>query len=267
MYAYVFPHIQAISRFCVPELSHVSVADGILIAKSILNYRMTAHLQRQAALLSRAWCMCTYRIRRIYILCVCVCAKAPNRKRGVSCPSYEKTYYERYNITHIRTERNRDIVDISWKYIFHKKICSILSLFIYSTTNVAKIDINKLQKVTKNCTYKIRNPSDLFTCSMQQRVSMRRHKMHTIGLAMRRSSGLLRSQRRDRMRRMQFQFVVISDVFDAIHHIRQNNKRTFRQGFLHQVLVALRQKKMHVGQSYLRRCNGLSVGTGRAVLL
>jgi len=29
-------------------------ADGILIAKSILNYHMTAHLRRQAALLSRA---------------------------------------------------------------------------------------------------------------------------------------------------------------------------------------------------------------------
>lgn len=42
-----------IAILCTQAIACVT-ADGILIAKSILNYRMTAHLRRQAALLSRA---------------------------------------------------------------------------------------------------------------------------------------------------------------------------------------------------------------------
>lgn len=42
-------------------------ADGILIAKSILNYHMTAHLRCQVALLSRARCTCTRISDAMYI--------------------------------------------------------------------------------------------------------------------------------------------------------------------------------------------------------
>jgi len=76
MHAYVLPHIVYRLRIAdfvlAPSYIACVTADGILIAKSILNYRMTAHLRRQAALLSRVRCTCTYRVSdamyNIYII-------------------------------------------------------------------------------------------------------------------------------------------------------------------------------------------------------
>lgn len=100
--------------------------------------------------------------------------------------------------------------------------------------------------------------------SVHQWLPVRRHEVHSARLAMRRSSGLFRSQRRDRMRRVQFQFV----VFDVgVHHVRQGNQGSFDQEHLLQVFVTLRREEMHVGQSYLRRNHGLPLGSGRAILL
>lgn len=83
-----------------------------------------------------------------------------------------------------------------------------------------------------------------FFYSMQQRFSMRPYKMHPVRLAMRRSHGLLRSERRDRMRDVQFQLAVHGVDVDA-HHIRQNSHGTLdRKYFRHRFLITalLRQK-------------------------
>lgn len=72
-----------IAILCTRAIACVT-ADGILIAKSILNCRMTAHLRRQAALLSRALdaCVHTYRALDAYIVCVKVSNRATTASAG-----------------------------------------------------------------------------------------------------------------------------------------------------------------------------------------
>lgn len=103
--------------------------------------------------------------------------------------------------------------------------------------------------------------------SMHQRFSMWSKKMHSIWLAMWRSRGLHRSERRDRMREMQFQLIVLG-VIGIGACIWQDSHGTLHRKYLHKFFVTalLRRKKMHVSQSYLWRNYGLSLGAGRAEL-
>lgn len=101
---------------------------------------------------------------------------------------------------------------------------------------------------------------------MHQWLSMRRHEMYTVRLAMRRSHRLRRSHRRVRMRVQLFRSVSL-DVGVGGQHVWQNHQVTLGEGRPLQAVVSLRREEVHVGQSYLQRNHGLSLGPGRALLL
>lgn len=92
---------------------------------------------------------------------------------------------------------------------------------------------------------------------------MRRIQVHSGRLAMRRSPGLCRSQRRDWMRRMHR---LLLAVRLCLQH--EDREETY-PGEEHnlEVAVALRREEVHVGQPHLRRGDGLSMGPGRTILL
>lgn len=96
--------------------------------------------------------------------------------------------------------------------------------------------------------------------SMHQWVPMRWDQMHSGRLAMRRPLGLRGSQRRDWMRRVR-RLLLFLFVLLCLHHQDREEAHPGEEHRL-QVALALRGKKMYVGEPHLRRGDGLSLGSG-----
>lgn len=101
--------------------------------------------------------------------------------------------------------------------------------------------------------------------SMHQWVPMRWDQMHSGRLAMRRPLGLRGSQRRDWMRRVR-RLLLFLFVLLCLHHQDREEAHPGEEHRL-QVALALRGKKMYVGEPHLRRGDGLSLGSGWTILL